>query len=61
MPNDQATSAQKEANKLNQQIDEQRMQFEGVISSLRDQKIAFEEQNRERYLKQKQHIDSLLE
>lgn len=61
MPNDQATSAQKEANKLNQQIDEQRMQFEGVISSLRDQKIAFEEQNREKYLKQKQHIDSLLE
>ena len=51
MPNEQATSAQKEANKLNQQIDEQRMQFEGVISSLRDQKIAFEEQNREKYLK----------
>jgi len=57
MPNDSASKAMSETEKLNAQIEQNRMRYEQVINRLRDEKCEYEEGQRERYLSKKLQID----
>ncbi len=61
MPNDSASKAMSETEKLNAQIEQNRMRYEQVINRLRDEKCEFEEGQRERYLSKKLQIDQLID
>lgn len=60
MPNDSASKTMSETEKLNAQIEQNRMRYEQVINRLRDEKCEFEEGQRERYLSKKLQIDQLI-
>lgn len=53
MPNESASKAMSETEKINAQIEQNRMRYEQVINRLRDEKCEFEEGQRERYLTKK--------
>lgn len=61
MPNDSASKTMSETEKLNAQIEQNRMRYEQVINRLRDEKCEFEEGQRERYLSKKLQIDQLID
>lgn len=61
MPNDSASKAMSETEKINAQIEQNRMRYEQVINRLRDEKCEFEESQRERYLSKKAQIDQLID
>lgn len=61
MPSESASQTLSETQKLNAQIEQNRMRNEQVINRLRDEKCEFEESQRERYLAKKVQIDQLIE
>ena len=60
MPNDKIGQIKSETDKLNAQIQEDRAKFEKVILQLRHDKGSFEEMQREKYLKNKQELEQIL-
>ena len=60
LPNENVGKLNKENEQFSSQIAQQRAQFEAVLLQLRDEKAAFEEVQREKYVRNKQHLDGLL-
>lgn len=60
MPNADANTMHSETQQLTEKIEQNRMRYEQTINRLRDEKCAFEEAQRERYLLKKERIEKLL-
>jgi len=59
LPNDQSTQMRSEVEQLHKEIQDQRAHYERVLNSLRDERSAYEEKQRERYLLAIEDIDKM--